>query len=126
MFGKKLCVGGGLQIFFIFVDMGPYGSENFKTLLLQIAAETFQFFLNSLPIGPHKTMFGIYEMLKIKILTILFFHFVNMAPSGNENFKALLLIQIAGKSFQTSLLNIFSSGRVGFLRGRKVFLPYHW
>ncbi len=24
--------------------MGPYGSENFKTLLLQIAAETFQTF----------------------------------------------------------------------------------
>ncbi len=70
---KKIVGGGGLQIFFIFVDMGPYGSENFKTLLLQIAAETFQFFLNSLPIGPHKTMFGIYEMLKIKILTILFF-----------------------------------------------------
>ncbi len=31
--------------FFFFVNMGPYGSENFKTLLLlQIAAETFQTF----------------------------------------------------------------------------------
>ncbi len=51
--------------------MGPYGSEYFKTLLLlQIAAESFQtFFLNFLPIGPHKTAFGIFEILKIEILT---------------------------------------------------------
>ncbi len=34
-----------LRIFFVFVIMGPYGSENFKTLLLlQIAAESFQTF----------------------------------------------------------------------------------
>ncbi len=34
-----------LQIFFVFVNMGPYGSENFKTLLLlQIAFESFQTF----------------------------------------------------------------------------------
>ncbi len=31
-----------LRIFFVFVNMGPYGSQNFKTLLLlQIAAESF-------------------------------------------------------------------------------------
>ncbi len=34
-----------LRIFFVFVNMGPYGSKNFKTLLLlQIAAESFQTF----------------------------------------------------------------------------------
>ncbi len=34
-----------LRIFFVFVNMGPYGSENFKTLLLlQIAAESSQTF----------------------------------------------------------------------------------
>ena len=34
-----------LQIFFVFFNMGPYGSENFKMLLLlQIAAESFQTF----------------------------------------------------------------------------------
>ncbi len=34
-----------LRIFFVFVNMGPYGSQNFKTLLLlQIAAESFQTF----------------------------------------------------------------------------------
>ncbi len=32
-----------LRIFFVFVNMGPYGSENFKTLLLlQLVAESFQ------------------------------------------------------------------------------------
>ncbi len=34
-----------LWIFFVFVNMGPYGSENLKTLLLlQIAAKSFQTF----------------------------------------------------------------------------------
>ncbi len=34
-----------LRIFFVFVNMGPYGSENFKRLLLlQIAAESSQTF----------------------------------------------------------------------------------
>ncbi len=55
--------------------MGPYGSQNFKTLLLlQIAAESFTLFLNFLANGPQKTMFGIYEILKIEILTN-FIHF---------------------------------------------------
>ncbi len=29
----------------------------------------FKLFLNILPNGPHKTMFGIFEILKIEILT---------------------------------------------------------
>ncbi len=33
-----------LQIVFVFVNMRPYGSKNFKTLLLQIAAESVQSF----------------------------------------------------------------------------------
>ncbi len=34
-----------LRIFFVFVNMGPYGGKNFKTiLLLQIAADSFQTF----------------------------------------------------------------------------------
>ncbi len=58
-----------LRIFF--VNMGPHGSENFKTpLLLQIAAESFQTFPEfSFPNDPHKTTFGIFEILKIEILT---------------------------------------------------------
>ena len=61
--------------------MGPYGSTYFKTLLLlQIAAETF---LNFLSNGPHKTAFAIFEILKIKILTI-FFIFVNMGPNMSK------------------------------------------
>ncbi len=56
-----------LRIFIVFVNIGPYGSADFKTLLLlQIAAESFQtFFLNFLPNGSHKTTFGIFEILKI-------------------------------------------------------------
>ena len=53
--------------------------ENFKTLLLlQIAAESFQtnaqlmlmlVFKLTLPNAPHKTTFGIFEILEIEILT---------------------------------------------------------
>ena len=49
-----------LRIFF--VNMGPYGSENFKTLLLlQIAAKVFTLLLNTPSNGPHKPTFGIFE-----------------------------------------------------------------
>ncbi len=44
IFEKKFFVDF-LRIFFVFVNMGPYGSKNFKTLLLlQIAALSFQTF----------------------------------------------------------------------------------
>ncbi len=34
-----------LRLFFVFINMGPYESENFKTLLLlQVVAESFQTF----------------------------------------------------------------------------------
>ncbi len=52
--------------------MGPYGSKNFKTLLLQIATKSFQTFPEFLPNGPHKTTFGIFEILKIEILMDFF------------------------------------------------------
>ena len=52
----------------------------------------FKPFLNFLPNGPHKTAFGIFEILKIEILMI-FFVFLNMGPSGSQNFKTLLLLQ---------------------------------
>ncbi len=61
------------QILFVFVNMGPNGSENFKTLLLlQIAAESFQIFLNFLANGHNKTMFGIFEIWNFRFLTIFF------------------------------------------------------
>ncbi len=45
IFQKKKKNWNFLRIFFILVNVGPYGSENFKTLLLlQIAAESFQTF----------------------------------------------------------------------------------
>ena len=48
--------------FIVFVNLVPYASENFKTLLLlQIATEILKLFLNFLLNGPHKTTFGIFE-----------------------------------------------------------------
>ncbi len=42
-FLKKIISDFFLRIFFFLVNMGPYGSENFKTLLLlQIAAKRFE------------------------------------------------------------------------------------
>ena len=85
-----------IQIFIVFVNMGPYGSPDFKTLLLlQIAAESFQTFLNFLPNGPHENTFGIFEILIIEILTIFFrFHgtqwewkFQNATPPTDHSQK---------------------------------------
>ena len=56
-----------LTIFFsIFVNVGPNGSENFKTLVLQIATKSFKRFLNFLLNGPRKSTFGIFEILKFR------------------------------------------------------------
>ena len=48
MLGRSVCrfmIFFFLRIFFVFVNMGSYGRENFETLpLLQIAAESFQTF----------------------------------------------------------------------------------
>ncbi len=89
---------GFWRIFFVFVNMEPYGSENFKTqLLLQIAAERFQTFpeLSS----QWSSQNYVWYFWKLKFCRILFV-FVNMGPNRRENFKALLL-QIAAQSFQT-------------------------
>ncbi len=48
-----------------------------------------------------KTMFGIFEILKIEILMHFFFVFLNMGPYGSQNFKTLLLPQISFESSQT-------------------------
>ena len=58
--------------------------------------KAFKIFLNFLPNSPHKTVFGIFEILKIEILTNLFI-FINMGPNGSENFKTLLHVQIAAR-----------------------------
>ena len=62
IFGKKMFfLFIFLGIFFIFVNMGPYGRQDFKTvLLLQITAESFEAY-NDFPNGPHKNTFGIFE-----------------------------------------------------------------
>ena len=87
--------------FFVFVNMGPYGSPDFKTLLLlQITA----FFLNFLPNGPHKTTFGIFKILINEIFTIFFPFSLRWDPMGVKMSHPLelLLLQITAKSFQTS------------------------
>ncbi len=48
---------------FVFVNTGPYGSQNFITLpLLQIRTEKFQTSPEFLPNGRHKYTFGIFEI----------------------------------------------------------------
>ena len=83
-----------LRIFFISLTTWE---PNFKTLLLQITAESFQTFLNFFPNGPHKTALGIFEILKIKIWMNLFrfpYHgtlreptFQNASPPTNRSRK---------------------------------------
>ncbi len=69
--------------------MEPYGSQDFKTLLLlQIAAESFHTFPEFSSYGPHKTTFGIFEIftpigshVKEKEKTSLKFHFSKFQKS---------------------------------------------
>ncbi len=82
-------------IYFVFVNMGPNGSEKFsKTLfLLQIPDKNCP--LN----GPHKSRLGMYEILKTWIFNYIFFLFFGGGiPNGSENFK---------RSYQ-SQLNFFT------------------
>ncbi len=52
-----------LIFFSVFLNMGPYGSENSKTLLLlQIADKYFKLVLKFPKIGPHKITLGIFEI----------------------------------------------------------------
>ncbi len=73
IFKKNGVVVDFLRIFFVFVNMGPYGSENFKMLLpYKSLLKAFKLFLNILSNGPHKTTVWVLEILKIEILMIFF------------------------------------------------------
>ncbi len=56
VFGIKKWFLDFLRMIFVFINMGPYGSKKFKTLLLpQITFEFFQTFLKFLLSCPHKS-----------------------------------------------------------------------
>ncbi len=82
--------------------MGPYGSQNFKTILLpQITFESFQTFSEfSSQWSSQKYCFGFLKFWVFDFSGILFV-FVNIGPYGRQNFKTLLLAQISFESFQT-------------------------
>ncbi len=63
-----------LGIFFVFVNMGPYGSQNFKTLLLpQISFESFQtFFWNFFSVVLTKVLFWIFEIWSFRFFNEFF------------------------------------------------------
>ncbi len=85
-----------LRNFWVFVNMGPYGSQNFKTLLLpQIAFESFQtFFLNFRLSSRHKSTVLDFWKLEFVILYDFFrFHqhgtlwepkLQNVTPASNH------------------------------------------
>ncbi len=61
----------------------------------------FQIFVVASP-GPYAQTFClIFEKKKFWIFYEMFFIFVIMGPNGSKNFKMLLLLQMAAKSFQT-------------------------
>ncbi len=57
-----------LGIFFVFVNFEPYGSENFKTPLLQIEAKGFQTFPEFSSQWFSQNRVSGFEILKNKIL----------------------------------------------------------
>ncbi len=65
-----------LTIVFVLLTWGPMRAKISKRYTSYKSQEkTFKPFLNFLHNGPHKTTFGIFEILKIEILTDLFFRF---------------------------------------------------
>ena len=75
-----------MRIFFLFVNMEPDRSENFKnaTSVTNRSRKLSLKFLHFLPNGRHKSTFGIYRF---------FFGFLHMGPYGSQHFKTLLLLQ---------------------------------
>ncbi len=68
--------------------MGPYVSWTFqKCYSFKPQPKVFKLLLNLLLSNPCKSTFGIFEIMTIKILAIVFLIFGNMGPYGNENFK---------------------------------------
>ncbi len=97
--------------FFIFVNMGPYRSQDFKTpLLLQIAVGSFQtFFWIFFPNGPHKTTFGILVILKIEILTNFCSFSLTWNPKGVKISERYFSYKSQPKAFKL-LLNFYPNG----------------
>ncbi len=97
---KKIFFFDFLRIFFVFVNMGPYGSQNFKTLLLpQITFESFQTFSKFSSHWSWQSSFGFLKFGLFDFSGILLV-FVNIGPNGSQNFKTLLLPQMTFESFQ--------------------------
>ncbi len=92
------------------VMLGSFGTLT-MFLKMQFKKKNHYFFYKSQPnplklltnyllSGPHKTAFGIFEILKFEMLTNIFL-FVNIGPNSNDNFNALPLLKTAAKHFQT-------------------------
>ncbi len=99
-----------LRIFFMFVNIGPYGSQNFKMLLLpQSLLNSFKLCLNFLLSGSHNSTILDFWNFDFFDFSGILFVFVNMGPYGSQNFKTLLLPHITFELFQT-FLNFLSQG----------------
>ncbi len=84
-------------IFFFFINMGPCGCENFKTLLLlQIETKNPQ-------ASPEFSFQWSSQKYLFRFLTTFFSIFLHMHPCWSKNVKILLFLQIAFKWFKTSL-----------------------
>ncbi len=102
IFERKM-IFGFLWIFFVFVNIGLYGSKNFKTLLLpQITFESFQTFSEiSSQLSTLKECFGFLKFLVYDFSRFFFSFSSTWDPNGSKNFKTLLLPQITFEFFQT-------------------------
>ncbi len=89
------------NIYFVFVNMGPNGSKNIKTLLLlQIVTENFQTFPEfSSQWSSQKCLWYIWNFENSNFSEFISFSF-NMGPYESENFKTIFLLQITGKGFK--------------------------
>ncbi len=78
--------------------MGPYGSNNSKFNSFYKSQPVFKLVLNFPSNGPHKTTFGIFELLSFQFLT-----------SFSENFKFTIVAYM--EKLETSIIWKTSDGR---------------
>ncbi len=88
-YGKKYILGLFLPIFFVFVNMGPYGNKHFKTLLLlQITFESFQFFPEfSSQCSSQKHCFGFLKFWESDFSGLFFSFSLTWGPMGAKTSK---------------------------------------
>ncbi len=91
-----------LRIFYVFINMGPHGSQNFKTLLLpQITFDLFKLCLKFNHLScPHKSTVLYFEILSLPFSRFFFSFWLTWDPMGVKTSKPYSSLRSLFKLFK--------------------------